>query len=238
MQSGSAPHGAFSRRFNGKLSVGIVLRAAAWLADILGTRDSIKSKQFESNSNFMWEKFMNRNNWPLAGVIATMMLFVAACASTPTERSTGQAVDDTTLLTKVKSELIASPATDAHDIDVEVYKGQVQLNGFVESESQKTSAGKVTQQVSGVKSVRNNLQVKANRSSGEVVDDTLITTKVKAALIGDARTKAYQIEVTTNKGRVELGGFVDTSNAKTAATEVATAVAGVKSVSNGLTVKG
>jgi hyperosmotically inducible protein len=186
----------------------------------------------------MWEISMNRNKWSLTGVVATMMLVATACASTPTERSTGQAVDDTTLLSKVKADLIKSPATEAHDIDVEVYKGEVQLNGFVESESQKSNASKVAQQVHGVKSVRNNLEVKVNRSGGEVVDDAMITAKVKAALIGDTRTKAYQIEVTTNKGRVELGGFVDSRNAKSAATDVASAVSGVKSVSNGLEVKG
>jgi hyperosmotically inducible protein len=186
----------------------------------------------------MWEISMNRNNWPVAGVIATLMLVLVACASTPTERSTGQVVDDTTLLSKVKSELIKSPTTEAHDIDVEVYKGAVQLNGFVESESQKSSASKVAQQVHGVKSVRNNLEVKANRSAEQVVDDAMITAKVKAALIGDTRTKAYQIEVTTNKGRVELGGFVDSHDAKSAATQVASSVSGVRSVSNGLEVKG
>ena len=180
---------------------------------------------------------MNRNTWFLAGV-TTVMLAAAACTSTPTERSTGQSVDDTTLLSKVKSELVKSPGADAHDIDVEVYKGEVQLNGFVESSTQKTNAGKVAQQVTGVKSVRNNLQIKADRSGGEVVDDAMITAKVKAALIGDTRTKAYQIEVTTNEGRVQLGGFVDSRNAKTAATEVASSVTGVKAVSNGLEVKG
>ena len=181
---------------------------------------------------------MNRNNLSLVGFIATMSLAVAACTSTPTERSTGQSVDDTTILSKVKSELIKSPRAEAHNIDVEVYKGEVQLNGFVESADEKASAAKIAGQVSGVKGVRNNLQVQANRTGGEVVDDTVITAKVKAALIGDSRTKAYQIEVTTNKGQVQLGGFVDTRGAKSAATEVASGVSGVKSVSNGLEVKG
>lgn len=181
---------------------------------------------------------MNRNTWSLAGVVATMVLAATACTSTPTERSTGQAIDDTTLLSKVKGELIKSPRTEAHDIDVEVYKGEVQLNGFVASADEKASAAKVAGQVHGVKGVRNNLQVQANRTGGEVVDDTVITAKVKAALIGDTRTKAYQIEVTTNKGQVQLGGFVDTRGARAAASEVAYAVTGVKAVSNGLEVKG
>jgi hyperosmotically inducible protein len=182
---------------------------------------------------------MSNNTWSRLAAIAVTMFTLAACAATPTERTAGQSVDDTALLGKVKTALIQSPATKAHDIDVEVYKGEVQLNGFVESSDQKSSATKVAEQVTGVKTVRNNLKVQAQaRSGGEYVDDAVITAKVKSALIGDTRTKAYQIEVTTNKGQVQLGGFVDSAQAKTAATDVATSVVGVKSVSNGLEVKG
>jgi len=89
-----------------------------------------------------------------------------------------------------------------------------------------------------VKAVRNNLQIQPqDRSGGEVVDDTVITAKVKSALISDSRTKAYQIEVKTNMGEVQLGGFVDSSDAKKAAQEVAHSVSGVKSVTNSLSVK-
>jgi hyperosmotically inducible protein len=181
---------------------------------------------------------MNRSNF-ITGALCALVLLVSGCAATSTDRSTGQAIDDTAIEAKAKAALIENPSTKAYDIDLEVFKGEVQLNGFVETAAEKQAAAATVQQVAGVKSVRNNLQVQPqDRSGEEVVDDSMITAKVKTALIEDSRTKAYQIEVTTNNGRVQLGGYVDSSAAKSAAGEVAKAVEGVKSVSNLLSVKG
>ena len=69
-------------------------------------------------------------------------------------------------------------------------------------------------------------------STGELIDDTLITTKVKAALINEPMTKATQINVETFKGVVQLSGFVSSASAIYKAEELANAVAGVKSVRN------
>ena len=70
--------------------------------------------------------------------------------------------------------------------------------------------------------------------AGRVVDDSVITGKVKAALVADPTTKAHQISVETFKGVVQLSGFVDTSEAKMRATQVAETVEGVKNVKNEL----
>jgi osmotically-inducible protein OsmY len=75
------------------------------------------------------------------------------------------------------------------------------------------------------------------RSSGEYVDDSVITTKVKAAIIDDQSLKALQINVETFKGVVQLSGFVDTAQSKSKAGEVAAGVKGVTSVKNDLVVK-
>lgn len=69
-------------------------------------------------------------------------------------------------------------------------------------------------------------------STGELVDDSLITAKVKAALIKEPMTKATQINVETFKGVVQLSGFVSSASAIYKAAELANAVAGVKSVRN------
>jgi osmotically-inducible protein OsmY len=74
-------------------------------------------------------------------------------------------------------------------------------------------------------------------STGQYVDDTVITTKVKSALLGDKAVKSFQIKVETVKGLVQLSGFVDTSDQKSAAGKDASAVAGVKDVENNLIVK-
>jgi len=174
----------------------------------------------------------------IASALATLILSVSACAATPTDRSSGQAVDDSTVEVKAKTALIENPVTKAYKIDLEVYKGQVQLNGFVDTAAEKQAAAETVQKIAGVKSVQNNLQVQPHdRTSGQYVDDSTITAKVKSALIADDRTKAYQIEVKTNMGEVQLGGFVDSPAAKKAAQEVAQTVTGVKSVTNSLDVK-
>jgi len=74
-------------------------------------------------------------------------------------------------------------------------------------------------------------------STGQYVDDTVITTKVKNALLADGAVKSTEISVTTVKGVVQLSGFVDTSDQKSAAYKDASAIAGVKDVKNSLIVK-
>jgi len=78
---------------------------------------------------------------------------------------------------------------------------------------------------------------KTDRTTGEVIDDSVLTGKVKSALIADSRTKAYQINVTTKQGVVYLNGVVDSAAAKLAATEVAQSVQGVRAVDNELSAK-
>jgi osmotically-inducible protein OsmY len=74
-------------------------------------------------------------------------------------------------------------------------------------------------------------------SSGQYIDDSTITTKVKAELFADQSLKAFQINVKTFKGEVQLSGFVDTEQSAKKAGEVAGRVEGVKSVKNNLIVK-
>lgn len=75
------------------------------------------------------------------------------------------------------------------------------------------------------------------QSTGEYVDDTAITTKVKAAIFEDPTLKTLQINVETRDGVVQLAGFVDTAQNVKKAGEVARGVKGVKSVKNDLIVK-
>jgi osmotically-inducible protein OsmY len=74
-------------------------------------------------------------------------------------------------------------------------------------------------------------------STGEYVDDSVITTKVKTAILGDPELKVFQINVETFKGEVQLSGFVDSAQAVTKAGEVARNVKGVTKVKNDLIVK-
>lgn len=76
-----------------------------------------------------------------------------------------------------------------------------------------------------------------NRSAGQVVDDSLIASKIKAELVKDPDTKAYQIDVKDRKGVVQLNGFVDTNDARMRAGQIAKGVTGVLEVQNNLEVK-
>jgi hyperosmotically inducible protein len=181
---------------------------------------------------------MQKSKGLVSAVIVVAALATAACASTRTTKSAGEQVDDTVTTAAVKSALIADPATKAYQIDVETFKGTVQLNGFVDSAEGKDRATQVAKKQNGVTAVRNNLTVRTDGHSGsDVAQDSAITSKVKTALAGDPRTKAHQINVETREGEVQLSGFVDTSEAKATAETLAMAVDHVKSVDNEIDVK-
>ncbi len=78
---------------------------------------------------------------------------------------------------------------------------------------------------------------RTQESTGEYVDDSVTTAKVKAAIAQDSSLSAFQINVETFKGVVQLSGFVDSPEAKSKATKIASRVAGVRSVKNSLVVK-
>ena len=74
-------------------------------------------------------------------------------------------------------------------------------------------------------------------STGEYLDDSVITVKVKKAIFDDPILKVFQVNVETFKGVVQLSGFVDSAQVSAKAEEVAKSVAGVKAVKNSLIVK-
>jgi len=181
---------------------------------------------------------MQKSKGFVSAVMLVVTMAMVACASTRTQKSAGEQVDDSVTTGRVKAALIADPTTKAHQIDVETFKGTVQLNGYVDTAASKARASEVAKATRGVESVRNNLTVKTeNRSGGDMVDDGAITAKVKAALAGDSRTKAHQVNVETHEGAVQLSGFVDNAEAKSTAGELARAVEHVRSVDNQLDVK-
>jgi osmotically-inducible protein OsmY len=96
------------------------------------------------------------------GAILTTVLLTAAvgCASTKTQEGTGQYVDDTVITTKVKAAILEEPGLKSSEINVETFKGVVQLSGFVSSSADISTATKVAQAVAGVTSVKNDMHVK------------------------------------------------------------------------------
>lgn len=181
---------------------------------------------------------MQKSKGFISAVILVASLAAAACASTRTTKSAGETVDDTVTTASVKANLIGDPVTKAYQIDVNTFKGTVQLDGFVDSAASKERAATVAKNTKGVTAVHNNLTVKSDSHEAKnFVDDGAITARVKTALAGDPRTKAHQINVETSGGQVQLSGFVDNSEAKSTAEELARAVDSVKSVDNQIDVK-
>lgn len=78
---------------------------------------------------------------------------------------------------------------------------------------------------------------RTHESTGGYVDDSAITTKVKAAILNEPSLKTFQINVKTFKGEVQLSGFVDSHEMAKKAGEVARSVSGVVGVKNNLIVK-
>lgn len=76
-----------------------------------------------------------------------------------------------------------------------------------------------------------------HESTGEGIDDTATTARVKKALHSDAQYKFNDVKVTTFKGTVQLSGFADSRDAKSRAAEIAKTVEGVKDLQNNITVK-
>jgi len=93
--------------------------------------------------------------------LASMLIAsIAGCQATATQRTAGETVDDATLTTRIKSNIIQDQQLSAFQIDVDTYRGVVQLNGFVDSEDSARRAVEIARNVPGVESVKNNLQVK------------------------------------------------------------------------------
>src|SRR4030043_1387805 len=78
---------------------------------------------------------------------------------------------------------------------------------------------------------------RTRESTGEYIDDSVITTKVKSLLASDDFFKSFQISVETYQGSVQLSGFVNSQQAVDKAGQIAGSVNGVKSVKNNLIVK-
>jgi len=91
---------------------------------------------------------------------AVSLAALAGCASTQKHESTGQYVDDTAITTKVKAAIFNEPTLKSAEINVETFKGRVQLSGFVSTRANIDRAVVVAQGVTGVTSVSNEMRVK------------------------------------------------------------------------------
>lgn len=177
----------------------------------------------------------------LAAAAAAAGLVLAGCdqrSSDPKAVSAGTQLDDSVITTKVKAAIATDSQAKGVDTSVETRKGEVLLSGFVDSQAQADREVQLAKAVEGVTSVDSKLKIKEGKSTaGNVLDDSVVTVKVKSALLADPNTKGSDIAVTTNKGVVQLSGYVDSADEQARAASVARNVEGVASVVNDTSIK-
>lgn len=93
-------------------------------------------------------------------LIAAMVLGFVGCAGHQTQKSAGEVIDDAAITTKVKSALVQDKEVSAMRIQVETYKGIVQLSGFANTQNEADRASQLARNVNGVKSVKNDIRIK------------------------------------------------------------------------------
>ena len=174
---------------------------------------------------------------PLASV---MLVVSGGCGKvvdtetpSPSTTTVGTAVDDTVITTMVKAGLTDSMDVRSFDFKVETRKGEVLLSGFVDNQSQIDRAVAVAQAVAGVTSVDNKVSLKGSATTlGTKIDDSVITARVKSALLADPGVTSADIGVVTRNGEVQLSGFVNNQNQIDRAMVLTKTIQGVVNVTN------
>jgi osmotically-inducible protein OsmY len=93
-------------------------------------------------------------------ILMLVLASLVGCAATSTREGTGEYLDDSAITAKVKAAVFNEPTLKSSEINVETFKGVVQLSGFVHSQADINQAVQVARSVGGVKSVKNDMRLK------------------------------------------------------------------------------
>ncbi len=171
----------------------------------------------------------------IAALLFALLLALVAMPLAAQDKSAGEHVDDTWLHTKVKSKLATNHGAS---INIEVYKGEVQLAGFTADPELKDRLPDLASRVSGVKKVYNQIiVVEGGRSAGERLDDGVLVTAVEAAMADNEPPYAAMINTESNRGNVLLSGFIDSEEQRQAVLDIVRNVKGVEKVIDGMNLK-
>ena len=142
---------------------------------------------------------------------------------------------------KIHFQLLVHADVSYRDTKVDVKDGVVTLSGTADTIAQKELTGQHAKEIDWVKSVKNDIVVKAapaeTRTMGDTIDDLSITAQVKYALLSHKSTSALKTKVSTTDGVVVLAGEANNDAEKTLVGKLAGNIRGVKSVTNNMTVK-
>ncbi|HEV2851175.1 MAG TPA: BON domain-containing protein [Thermoanaerobaculia bacterium] len=165
--------------------------------------------------------------------LACCALAIAGCSSTMVPEKTRDL--DSAISSKIDESLEDSADVKARQVNIQTHEGVVYLTGVVDSEDARREAGRIAWRTAGVDGVVNDLTV-GERTVGDWVDDTLISSRLKAQLIADTGVRASDIDVSSSQGVVTLIGRVRTSAMKQDAERIARGIKGVTDVHNELVV--
>ncbi|MCD4722481.1 MAG: BON domain-containing protein [Desulfobacula sp.] len=151
------------------------------------------------------------------------------------ERSIGTMMDDSIISTTVKTKMIGDEFVKARHIDVDVLNGVVYLIGVVESLSQKRMAADIARGVEGVRRVENQLLI-GKTSVGQVLNDTILTSKIRTELLKDPDIRSTNIDVDTINNIITLTGIVKSQKEKDSALSIVQKVGGNRQIIDNLTI--
>lgn len=103
---------------------------------------------------------MQRSSRFFIVLLTFMLLALGGCASTSSQEGTGEYLDDSVITTKVKAAIFNEPSLKSAEINVETFKGVVQLSGFVSSRADINKAVEIARGIKGVTSVKNDMRLK------------------------------------------------------------------------------
>lgn len=103
---------------------------------------------------------MNKTRYYTLVAVALALILSMGCTSTPTQESAGEYMDNSVITARVKTAIFKEPTLKSAEVNVETFKGVVQLSGFVSSQSDINRAVEIANAVEGVKSVENDMQLK------------------------------------------------------------------------------
>lgn len=175
-------------------------------------------------------------------VVNTFPLLAADVANESTVKlkpSVGEKLDDAVITTQVKMALLLHRSTSTFRTEVSTTNGIVVIKGSVENSAEKELITKLVEDIQGVKSVENKMTIAKEKTStvGEKLDDSVITAKVKMALVIHRSTGVLRTSVTTNDAVVTVSGKALNIAEKELVSKVIEDVDGVKSVINEMNIE-
>ena len=172
-------------------------------------------------------------------ILVVILLFaLSGCAGSQKtgQNPVGGVVDDSTITTRIKHEMMKDDKVKARQIDVDTIGGHVTMTGVVATPEESARAVQIARNVPAVKSVANHIQI-GERGLGDVWTDNVISNKIKAKLIAEPEVRSLNIDVDVYLGVVTLSGIVSTKYQKDRALHISRTTDGAVKVIDNLKVR-